>query len=171
MTEVVRSDKVAGVITGVFGLLIAGFGAFGLVIVAFQRLMDQAIPRNTTRNQLPGFEHFDEMMAAVQNTFITYLPFMIAGGLIFGVAGYFIYRGSLAARRIAQINALLGFVWIIAYSIRSYRVLQTMIDLGFPLNLSPASQLVMIIGNTIFMFVFPSALLYILKRPKAAVEG
>src|SRR5258707_614475 len=83
--------------------------AFGLVIVAFQRLIMSATPPNRP----VGFEHFDEMMRAVQGAFITYLPFMIAGGLVFGVAGFYIYRGSLVARRIAQINTVLGFIWVV----------------------------------------------------------
>src|SRR5580765_3691317 len=125
MTESLRSDKVAGLITGVFGLVLVVFGGFALVIVAFQRLSMSMTPPGRS----VGFEHFDEMMRAVQGAFITYLPFMIVGGLVFGVAGFYIYRGSMVARRIAQTNAVLGFIWVVAYSITSYRIMQTMVDL------------------------------------------
>src|SRR5690242_7147028 len=105
MKETFRSDKVAGLITGSFGLALVAFGGFGLVIVAFQRLIMSMTPPNRPAD----FEQFDEMMRTVQDIFVAYLPFMAAGGLVFCVAGIFIFRGSLVARRIAQINALLGF--------------------------------------------------------------
>jgi len=37
-----------------------------------------------------------------------------------------------------------------------------------PFNQSPAFQWVTVIGNMIFQFAFPIALLYVLGRPKAA---
>lgn len=165
MLDSVRSDKVAGVITGIFGLVLVGFGGFGLMIVAFQRLM-MSIP-TTPGNHPAGFEHFDEMMRAVQDAFITYLPLMIAGGLVFGIAGFYIYRGSQSARRIAQTNAVLGFVWIIAYTIMSYRVTQMMA--GPPFNISPQFIWSSIVVNLIIQFAFPAALLYMLRSPRTAL--
>ncbi len=161
MRQSIRSDKVAGMITGLFGLALAGFGAFGLAIVAMQRAI-MSIPK-TPHPEPPGFEHFDEMMRAVQDTFITYLPFMIAGGLVYAVAGFYIYRGSRVARRIAQLNIVLGVIWIIAYTITSYHVMQTMTEL--PIFPGPAFQWFTIIINFIIQLAFPAALLYILWRP------
>ena len=165
MKEFLSNDKVAGLITGTCGLAMIVFGAFGLLIVAFQRLMMSAAPPSRPP---VGFEHFDEMMQAVQGAFITYLPFMIAGGMVFGIAGFYIYRGSLVARRIAQTNAVLGFIWIIAYSITGYRVMQTMQDL--PIYQDSVFQWASIIINLIILLAFPASLLYILRLPKATVE-
>jgi len=105
-------------------------------------------------------------MRAVQGLFITYLPFMIAGGIVFGVAGFYVYRGSLVARRIGQINSVLGVVWISAYMAASYRIMQTMVD--FPMYQSPAFQWASIVINLLIFLAFPAALLYILRRPKIA---
>jgi hypothetical protein len=165
MTEFFRSDKIAGLITGTFGLVMIVFGAFGLVIVAFQRLVMSASPPN----QHASFEHFDEMMRAIQGVFISYLPLMIAGGVVFGVAGIYIYRGSLVARRIAQTNAVVGFGWIIAYMIASYRVMQSMHEL--PISQSPVFQWASIIVNLIILLAFPAALLYILRHPGPTVPA
>src|ERR1051325_4941181 len=163
MREFFRGDKVAGLITGTLGLAMVVFGAFGLVIVAFQRLMMSKMPPQP--KPPAGFEHFDEMMRAIQGLFITYLPFMIAGGLVFGVAGLCIYRGSRSARLIAQINTFLSLVWIAAYFIASYQVMQTMKD--FPMYQDPVFLWASILINLIIFLAFPAALFFILKSPSA----
>ncbi|MBK8150629.1 MAG: hypothetical protein IPK58_21125 [Acidobacteria bacterium] len=114
MMNSLKSNKVAGILTGLFGIAVAGFGTFGLAMVALQRMMMASAP--------PAPPHFAAMMRAIQDTWITYLPFMIAGGVIFGIAGFFIYRGSSFARRIAQTTAVLGIIWIFAYSIAAHRL-------------------------------------------------
>ena len=157
MTSFVRSDKVAGLATGTLGLGMVLFGSFALVIVAFQRTMMRSIP--------PNDDQFGEMMIAVHGVFITYLPFMIAGGLVFAAAGFFIYRGSPAARRIAQVNTVVGVVWIITYSITSYRMIQKMPMLP-PVYQDPVFQWGSIIVNLIILLAFPAALFYILSHPK-----
>lgn len=147
MMKSLRSDKIAGILTGIFGLCVACFGGFGLAIVAFQRAIMSSVP--------PGPAHVEEMMRAVHSTWINFFPFMIAGGVIFGVAGIYVYRGSLIARRISQITAVLGIIWTFAYSIAAYRVMQTMT--GLPFTQGPVSQWFLIVVNTIFIIAFPTA--------------
>ncbi|MBK7394501.1 MAG: hypothetical protein IPI64_14605 [Chloracidobacterium sp.] len=157
MMNSLRSDKVAGILTALVGLCMAGFGAFSLAMVAFKRMMMSSTP--------PGPAHFEEMMRAIHTTWITYFPFMIAGGVVFVVTGFYIYRGSPLARRIAQLTAVLGIIWIFAYVIAAQRVIQTMTELPFAQE--PVFQWVLIIVNLIFLLAFPAALLFILSRPKA----
>ncbi|MBP6211779.1 MAG: hypothetical protein KA447_01980 [Pyrinomonadaceae bacterium] len=156
MMNSLKSNKVAGILTGLFGIAVAGFGAFGLAMVALQRMMMASAP--------PAPPHFEAMMRAVHETWITYLPFMIAGGVIFGVAGFYIYRGSSVARRIAQITAVLGIIWIFAYSIAAHRVIQTMTELPFAQG--SAFQWAITIVNLILFLAFPVALLFVLSSPK-----
>jgi hypothetical protein len=115
----------------------------------------------TPRKPSPGFEHFDEMMYLIQGAFITYLPFMIAGGIVFAAAGFYIYKGSLLARRIGQVNALLGVVWIAAYSYASLRLMQT---IDMPIYQDPIFKWAMFAINIIFLLAFPALILYILQK-------
>jgi hypothetical protein len=159
MREFLRSDKFAGLTTGTLGVAMAAFGGFGLVIVAFQRWIMSL--NRTPRKPSPGFEHFDEMMYSIQGAFITYLPFMIALGVVFAAAGFYVCKGSRLARRIGQINAVLGIVWIAAYSYASLRLMQT---IDMPIYQDPIFKWAMFAINVIFLLAFPALILYILQK-------
>ena len=149
-----RTNKVSGVITLVFGIVLIAFATYGLLILAVQRLLMVVTP---------------EMGAgvnAIWDIWVVYFPFMILGGLVYAIAGFYILRGSLVARRVAQANAICGYAWVIAYSIRCYEV----IDVIGPHNIGEPARSVF---QWLIMFIsvltglgLPTALLYLLSRPR-----
>lgn len=158
-----RTDNVSGAITCAFGIVMVAFASFGLMIVALQRLILTTMPPIP---QNPGAPPFTDMMYAIHGVWFVYLPIMIVGGVIYAVAGFYVRRGSLPARRIAQANAIVGYIWAIAYSVSCYRIMQIMpppIDLSEPASM--AFKLVTMIFGTLVSAAFPTALLLILCRP------
>ena len=149
-----RTDKVSGVITLVFGIVLIAFATYGLLILAVQRLLMVVTP---------------EMAAAVdaiQQIWVIYFPIMIIGGFVYAIAGFYILRGSLVARRIAQANAICGYAWVMAYSIRCYEVM----DVIGPHNIGEPARSVLqwsiMFISVLSGMAFPTALLYLLSRPR-----
>ena len=106
-------------------------------------------------------------IVAMHGVMLVYLPATIAGGIIFAVAGFFVQRGSLAARRVAQANAIAGYVWVIAYSISCYQISNVASP---PLDRLPESARIVLQGisvvlGALFAAAFPTGLLYVLSRP------
>jgi hypothetical protein len=94
---------------------------------------------------------------------------LILGGLGFAICGHFIQRGSLPARRIAQAIALCGYVWIALYAIAGYRIFPLIAPTGdLPIVGRPNEWFrgIWITAGTMLMLVFPTALLFILSRPR-----
>jgi hypothetical protein len=90
------------------------------------------------------------------------------GGIGFGVSGFHFRRGSLAARRVAQANAIFGYIWVVAYSISCY---QTMDIIGpspdvLPESASTVFQWFSIIVSTLIGSTSPAGSLHILSRPE-----
>lgn len=142
-----------------------GLTSFGLIVIALQRVTISAMrpmPQNPNRSSMI------DMMHAIQGVAFIYFPIMIVGGIIFGVAGFHVLRGSLAARRIAQANAICGYIWIIAYSYSCYQAM----DANGPTphwmseSASTILQWFSIVVSALMFAAFPTALLYILSRPQ-----
>jgi hypothetical protein len=159
-----RTDKISGLVTLVFGLLMIGFGAFSLAIVGFQRLVITGLmqdPQNADMSRVA------EGMKAVHGVWFIYLPLMMLGGLVFVVSGFFLSRGSLTARRIAQINAICGYMWGIAYSMSCYQIMDVVMPQtpALPDSARTAFMWGSLVGGTLINAAFPTALLYLLSRP------
>src|SRR5437016_2732415 len=105
-----RTDKVSGIITCLFGIAMVGFASFGLLIAALQRVLISAM---SPLPQSPDARSVVDGMHALHGIWFNYLPIMILGGLVFGGAGFYVTRSSLAARRVAQATAICGYVWVI----------------------------------------------------------
>lgn len=160
-----RTDKASGIIVGCVGILMAGFGAFGLAIILLQRLMiDFAGPIPVHPD---GF-NFEKTMRAGHAVWLTYMPFTIGGGLVFAVCGLLIYRGSNHARRVAQLNAVLGYAWGIGYSWSCSWLVDRFAFPEFELNESSIEllRIVSLIVGLIGASAIPSAVLFLLSRPK-----
>src|SRR4051794_39567850 len=89
-------------------------------------------------------------MEAVHSVWIIYMPLMLAGGLAFLVAGYRVLYGSELARRIAQVNAVLGYVWLAAYAVSCYRIMPVFDEMfsNLPFPSPKAFGLVSVVGTT-----------------------
>ena len=158
-----RTDNLSGTITCVFGIVMIGFASFGLIIVALQRVMISAMPPMPQNGP-----SVTDMMHAIHGVWFIYFPIMIVGGIIYAVAGFHVRRGSLAARRVAQGNAICGYIWVIAYSISCYQIMDI---IGPPPDVlsekaSAVFQWFSIVLGTLMGAAFPTGLLYILSRPQ-----
>ena len=162
-----RTDKVSGILTGSFGITMMGFSGFCLLIILLQRALFAAI------GQIPsgpdGFD-FAATMNALHQVWFTYMPMMFGGGLVFAICGWRSYRGSHAARRVAQANALLGYAWGVFYTLAAADLSDRFGPQEFPFELSPqmlASYRWFMIGAGVALnSLFPTGLLFILPPPK-----
>jgi hypothetical protein len=140
------------------------FAVFGLMIIALQRVLLATMPPIP---QNPCDPPFADMLDAAHSVWFVYLPLMFGGGIIYVVAGFLVRRGSHAARRIAQANAIAGYLWVIAYSISCYQIIHLVSPpkdvLPEPAN--AVFQWMSIIGGTVTGAAFPTGLLYLLSRP------
>src|SRR4051812_6422302 len=84
-----RSDKVAGAITGVLGICLAAFASFGLLMVALQRFMFSRMPRMPPDSNGIAME---DWFQATHGIWMIYMPLMIVGGLVLAVAGFYVWR-------------------------------------------------------------------------------
>jgi hypothetical protein len=166
-----RTDRNSGIITCIFGGVMIPFGAFGLLMVALQRLMFSTLPPIPATD--PHGKLFLETMHLIHGAWLIYMPLLIVIGVVFVVAGIQLFRGSQVARRVAQVNAGLCYVWLIAYAVSCYQILPTMLDLfaSFP-NAPPRPFLqafahISAVGTTLFHALFPTVLLYLLSRPRS----
>lgn len=161
-----RTDRISGIVTGAFGIVMVGFASFGLLIVALQRAMLGAMPLPEN----PQGVSVEDAIRAIHGVWFIYFPLMIAGGFVFAVAGFCVVRGSLVARRVAQLNAICGYAWLIAYAISCYQIMDV---IGPPPGTLGAA------ANSIFLWLsltvgtlipaaFPTALLFLLSRPRTA---
>jgi hypothetical protein len=165
-----RTDNVSGIITGVFGVVMAGFAGFGLLIVALQRVMLSAMPPFPHD---PSGVSVVDAMHAIHGVWFVFFPLMIAGGIVFAVSGFYVRRGSLAARRVAQANAILGYVWLVAYMASCHRVSDRFFpppDL-LPMPAAGVLQWVSLVMGTLMGAAFPTGLLFILSRPREQIAA
>ncbi len=143
-------------------MVMVAFGTFALLMVLAQRILFstmQPIPPDP-----PGIA-FMKTMDAIHGVWLVYMPLMIAGGLVFAVGGIGLVRGSEIARRIAQANAVLGYVWLIAYGVSCYRIMPLFEELsGLPMRLF---GVVSILVTTLIFATVPTGLLYLLSRPNS----
>ena len=117
-------------------------------------------------------DKFLETMQAVHRVWFTYLPIMIAGGVVFAVAGYYLSRGSLTARRIAQANAIAGYVWLAAYIMSCYPLMDDLMPQGIlPAPVRIAFKWFTLIFGTLQGAAFPTLLLFLLSRPRQQIDG
>ena len=161
-----RTDRVSGIITWVFGLVMIGFATFGLLIIAIQRAMIGVMPPMPMNPNEPGVSVIDAMYT-VHGIWFVFLPLMIAGGIFFAFAGFRLQRGSTAARRLAQANAVCGYVWIVAYLFSCTRVMEVLdpppgMVSGY---LGGVFQFVSIGVGILMLAAFPTGLLFVLSRP------
>ncbi len=162
-----RTDKVSGTLTGGFGVTMMGFSAFGLLIVVLQ------CAAIATMGPIPirpdGFD-FGAAMNAMHRLWFLYMPLMFAGGLVFAICGWRIYRDSVIARHVAQCNAVLGYLWGIAYTLAAVALMDQFGKHEIPFELSPqlmaGYRWFVIIASIAFNSLFPTGLLLILPQPK-----
>jgi hypothetical protein len=164
----IRTDKVSGIITCAFGIVMIGFATFGLLIVALSRVLISTMPPIPQGPDGASFTQAMHAMHAIHGVWFIYLPLMIAGGIVFAVCGFCVHRGSLAARRVAQANAICGYIWVTAYSISCYQIMDI---IGPPPDVLPepartALHRSAILVGTLIHAAFPTGLLYILSRPR-----
>ncbi|QDU28347.1 hypothetical protein ETAA8_34470 [Anatilimnocola aggregata] len=159
-----RSDFASGIITGVFGVLMTLFAGFALLIIALQRAMLGMMPVR------PGERHgIDVMKVAdtIHGIWFFYMPLTLVGGLVFAISGYYLYRGSNVARRVAQLNAICGFAWTVAYAISCGQASEIQAELmSMPAPMVALNRWFTIIATIVFGSLFPGALLIVLIRPK-----
>lgn len=163
-----RTDRTSGALTCVLGVLLAFHSSLGLIVVSLQRMLLSFIPPS---EMLEG-PSMAEMIRAIHNIFLLYLPLLLAGGISFTIAGYFIRGGSLVARRVAQATAVCGYVWVLAYLASVYRSWDLFVP---PMMLSEASfepfsqvfKWCSLVGNGLVAAAFPTGMLYLLSRPRA----
>lgn len=161
-----RTDRVSGIITWVFGLVMIGFATFGILIIVIQRAMIGAMPPMPMNPNEPGVSVIDAIYA-VHGIWFIFLPLMIAGGIVFAFAGFRLQRGSTAARRLAQANAVCAYVWVIAYLASCIRVMEV---IGPPPGMVPGRlsllfQFVSFVVGGLMLAAFPTGLLFVLSRP------
>jgi hypothetical protein len=158
-----RRDKTAGMLTGLFGLLMMSFAGLGLLIAETQQLI---ITQVGLPNDARGIA-FKNALAAVHSIWNTYLPLTLAGGAVFAVAGYYLYRGSTVARRVAQFNALAGYVWTIAYlvAVCQAAALWHPDFFDIPEPFATVWKWTSIVLGTLMSLGIPTALLLLLSRP------
>jgi len=136
------------------------FGTLALLMVVAQRLLFLSMPPPP---QDPDFVKFMNTMHAVHRVWLLYMPLMIAGGLVFAIAGIGLVLGSRIARRVAQANAVLGYLWLLAYGVSCYGVMSLFEELsGLPMKLFGLAS---IIVTTLIFATVPTGLLYLLNRP------
>ena len=85
------------------------------------------------------------------------------------LAGIRIFKGSSTARRVAQVNAVLAYVWLISYALACYRIMW-LLPTPFDEISKPAMDAfrwLSLIGTTFIAALFPTGLLFILRRPSA----
>ena len=161
-----RTDKISGLVVVCFGMFMIVFGTFALSIILLQSLIFKTMPPIPVGPD--GFD-FTTTMRKMHALWWTYMPITIAGGLVFAVCGRLIYRGSNAARRIAQFNAVLGYVWGIAYAWSCSQLVDAFPVPGMVMDDSVVE--VIKIGslflNLLFELMFPTAILFLLSRPKS----
>jgi hypothetical protein len=160
-----RTDKASGIIVGCVGIIMAGYGAFGLVIVKLQSLVIDFGGPIPVRPD--GFD-FAKMMRDMHTVWLTYMPFTVGGGILFAVCGLLIYRGSNHARRVAQLNAILGYAWGSGYSWSCSHLVERFFVPGVELSESSIEvlRIGMLIMSIIFNAAIPTALLFLLSRTK-----
>ena len=160
-----RTDKVSGTITCAFGIVMICFASFGLMIVAGQRMMLSAIGPMT---EFPEGPSPIDAMNALHGVWFIYLPIMLVGGIVYAVSGFHVRRGSLVARRVAQANAIVGYLWVVAYSISGYQVSSSLAPQLSVLP-EPVSTALLSFSMIFCMAIgaaFPTGLFYILSRPQ-----
>ncbi|MCE9552504.1 MAG: hypothetical protein K8T91_03880 [Planctomycetes bacterium] len=163
-----RTDKVSGVITCGFGIVMTGFALFGLLIITIQRFVFSMAPRQGAHSA-----QFLVSMKAVHSVMFLYLPLLMLGGVVLAVAGFYVVRGSRLARRIAQVTAVCGYVWLGGYVYGCYQVIFTL----HPTATDVAPRAVMVfdwfslIGGTVLGAAFPSGLLFLLSRTPELPNG
>jgi hypothetical protein len=165
-----RTDRNSGILTCICGVLMSVFAAVALLMVALQRLMLTTmppIPTSDARGKL-----FLQTMHRMHDIWLLYMPLMLAGGVVFAIAGFRLLYGSQLARRVAQINASVGYLWLIAYALSCYQFAPTMLDLFASFPGSPPKPALTaffhfsIVGTTLFQAVLLTGLLYTLSRPR-----
>ncbi len=133
-------------------------------MVAFQKVFISLTPE---LEQTSDGKQFVDRIQAIQHLWLIYLPGLIAGGLSFGIAGIFIIRGSFLARRIAQATAICGYVWLIAYLISGYNVVDSMLPGQFPEIAVPVIGWIFktaAVLITLFMAALLTAMVFVLNQ-------
>jgi hypothetical protein len=158
-----RTYKVSGIVTLLFGIGVIGFSAFGLMIVALQTILVSTMPPIP---KSPYSARFLGAMQALHNTWLFFLPLLMIGGITFACAGYYTFRGSIVARRIAQATAICSYIWLVGYSVSCAQVVD---GFSLPPGLNPDVAMpvlrwVTIVFGILLSAVFPTSLLYILSR-------
>lgn len=164
----VRSDKVAGIVTSVFGLLMTAFACFGLLILRLQRMVILGMPSEHEDAEAAAVM---KAMMAIHHVWFIYLPLMILGGLILVGSGWWLFHGSQVARRIAQATALGGYVWSVAYAVSCYQIMDDIMPRGLPEPARVAFMWLSLVIGTLISAAFPSALLFLLSRPRDRSGG
>ena len=159
-----RSNESAGAIICAVGIVMMVLGLTILSIVGLQRVVFASMPPIPPS---PGSAQFLATISVIHRIALLFMPIMIAGGIVFAVTGFHIQRGSLAARRCAQVNAACGYLWGFCFGFTSWEIGS---QLGPPPGMSPTLyfpfQIVCGIGNALMLVAIPTLLLCILRRPK-----
>ena len=114
-------------------------------------------------------EAFIVAMNAGYSHVFTFGPWMLLGGTILAIAGYYIRLGSSLGRRVAQIVCVLAFVWIFAGLSDGYRIfpLFSPSSLRDQPSLATVVKWVCLVGNGLIYSLFPLFLLVVLHRPRS----
>lgn len=159
-----RNDQTSGLLTHVLGIIISTFGTFGLVIVVLQHVFFLKQPVGPTASG----QAIELRMRAIDELLLIYLPIMVLGGVLFSVFGYYVRHGSQWARRLAQIVAVCGFAWVIAYFIHGRQIPSLPERQGS----APLESLKFIvdgatrIGSYLLLAAVPSFIFFVLSRPR-----
>ena len=160
-----RTDRVSGILTAVLGLFITASTVASLALIGFQNLLLTRI------REMPPTEaglEFAETIGVFQDIWRVFMPPLLVGGVVYALSGYLLLRGSQRARRVAQFNTVCGLVWAAAYTVSSYRLMDTVMP---PLEElpEPARMGMIAIGLLMgagFNFGILAGLLFALSRPR-----
>lgn len=161
----IRTDKISGLITVLFGIALIVFASQGLGIIAIQRIIftlmhSFPVDADGTAKEQRAFD-------AVHGVLAVYFPVMFLIGVIFAFTGYRIRTcGSILARRIAQGNTMVACVALAAYLYSCMAIIEDMRGFGvFP---EPAHSVVMAASFTtsaLMAFPFIVGMFFVLTRP------
>ena len=143
------------------------FGSCALLMVVLQRTILSVIPPIAQDAQDTAFM---SAIDAIHGVWAIYMPLMIAGGLMYAITGLCLRYASEFARRLAQINAVLGYVWLAAYAVSCYHLVPTCEKLWglMPSPVIESFGVVSIVGTTVIFAAIPTGLLVSLSRERTS---
>ena len=164
----IRRDATSGWITVIVGVGAAVFGAVALIFVGIHR---EFLNTMATHPNGPDDDFLIGANAGYAHVF-KFVPWMLLGGIILAIAGYYVRLGSAFWRRVAQLVCVSSFVWLLAVLIDGYHIFPLISPRFFQdqPSFATAFKWICIIGNGLIYSSFPLFLLFVLHCPRPRSE-